>query len=152
MQKHVQVRGNSLLLTTFCLNFSFTYLDDCMAQTAKVLLKVGGYIVLFSIPTVLLSSLPINHIGFKFIISTFDLSNGANLLAHSTCSINLKCSLLSALCAFGSFSVVGQTASVIKSSGLSLKHYFFPKLINGTITFICALLIFEIYLQNWFCL
>lgn len=130
------------------LNISFSFLDDCIAQTAKVLLKVGGYIILFSIPIVLLSNLPIQTIGFKFLISTLDLSNGVNLLVHSTCSIHLKYALLSSLCAFGSISVVGQTASVIKSSGLSIKKYFISKLINGSITFVCAILIFEIYLQN----
>ncbi|PKM96158.1 MAG: hypothetical protein CVU84_00115 [Firmicutes bacterium HGW-Firmicutes-1] len=130
------------------INLSFTYIDDCMAQTAKVLLKVGGYIILFSIPTLLLSTLPIQHISFKFLISTLDLTNGIHLLVHSSCNQLLKYALLSSLCAFGSLSVVGQTASVLKSSGLPINRYFFSKIINGSITFVCAIIIFELYLQN----
>jgi hypothetical protein len=129
-------------------NLSFSYFDDCIAQTAKVLLKVGGYIILFSIPTVLLSKLPIHHIGYTFLISTLDLSNGVNLIAHTNCSNLLKYALLSALCAFGSLSVVGQTASVIKTSGLSVKHYFISKILNGGITFVCSIIIFEAFLQR----
>lgn len=126
---------------------SFTYFDDCITQTAKVLLKVGGYIIMFSIPTVLLANFPIHHIGYTFLVSSLDLSNGVNLIVNSDCSSLLKYSLLSALCAFGSFSVVGQTASVIKSSGLSIKKYFLSKLINGWVTFICSIIIFETFLQ-----
>lgn len=147
-KKSYPIKPNNTASSSNKINLSFDYFDECIAQTAKVLLKVGGYIILFSIPTVLLSNLPIRHIGYTFLISTLDLSNGVNLIVHTNCSNLLKYALLSTLCAFGSLSVVGQTASVIKTSGLSIKRYIVSKLINGSITFICSLIIFEIFLQR----
>ncbi len=125
-------------------SISFSYLDDCIARTAEVLVKVGGYIIIFSLPVLFLSALPIHNLPFKFLISTLDLSNGVNLLANANCSLALKSVLLSTLCAFGTFSVVGQTASVIKTAGLSIRKYLFAKLVNGVITFGCGIVIFLI--------
>lgn len=135
---------NKILIKKNYENFSFSYFDECIAQTAAVLLKVGGYIIFFSLPIILLSELYIDNIGYRFLISTIDLSNGAKLLSHLSCPLKLKYALIASLTAFGSLSVVGQTASVIKGSGLSIKNYFLSKIINGFITFICAFLVFSI--------
>jgi sporulation integral membrane protein YlbJ len=115
---------------------TFAYLDDCIASAASILVKVGGYIVIFSIPSALLLSTLNNAPLVNILASTLELSNGVFLLSNLLYPEIMKYALLCALCAFGSFSVTCQTISIIKASHLSIKKYFLSKLMNMSLTFL----------------
>lgn len=141
---HLKHTSNATYKISKLKPFTFSYFDQCISSTAEILVKVGGYIIFFSLPMTLLTTLPINNVLFQFSISTIELSNGCALLANLSNNLELKYALLSSLAAFGSFSVIGQTASVIKKSRLSMKKYLFAKTINAVITFITAFIIINL--------
>lgn len=118
--------------------YSFHMFDGCIFRTAEILVKIGGYMILFSIPIMLLSESSIQYPIWTFLLSLIELSNGAHLLATMSASINLKISFIASLCAFGSLSVLGQTASVVSPSKLKVKPYFIAKSIHAISTFIIA--------------
>jgi sporulation integral membrane protein YlbJ len=129
---------------------SFSYFDRCLTNTADILVKIGCYIIFFSLPVTLLLKLPINNILYYFTLSNIELSNGCHLLSSININLNLKFTLISSLSAFGSFSVIGQTASVINDNSLSIKKYFFSKIINGLVTLVIAFIVINIYmLKIW---
>lgn len=123
-------------------NHTLASFDDCISQASEVLIKVGGYIICFSILIALLKAAPISYGIYDYLISTLDLTSGLNYLVSKSKD---SYPFIAALCAFGSFSVIGQTASVIKGSGLSILRYFYAKLINGFLSYLIALLLFKLF-------
>lgn len=125
-------------------SFSFNYFDDCLSYTSEILVKIGGYIIFFSLPISLFLKIPCENLPYYFSLSTLELSNGAHLLSSINISIYAKFSLLSSLTAFGSFSVVGQTASIVRGNSLCMKKYITSKIINAAITLITAFIIINL--------
>lgn len=126
------------------LSFSFAQFDNWVYKTAEVLVKVGSYIIFLSIPISLLAKLPIKSPIYLYCISLIDLSNGVALLSGLSLTEPIKYGMICSLCAFGSLSVLGQTASVTVESGISTKKYLFAKTINALITFCLTWLYFSL--------
>ena len=121
---------------------NFSLFDDCIMNAISLIVKIGGYIIFFSIILNCLNILPIgNSVAKDFIFSTVELSNGVKLLADNNSTLIVKFVLLSTLTAFGTFSVHAQTASVLSHTDISLPKYIFAKIINAVITFITALVV-----------
>lgn len=115
---------------------TFTVVDSAIMDGFTVITKVGGYILLFSIlSNVLLTMLPVDHILSYATVGILEITNGINSIGTSTLDINTKIALILSLTAFGGFSSIAQTKSVIDQSGLSIKTYIFYKLINAILTF-----------------
>ncbi len=124
---------------------TFSIFDDCVMNAITLIVKIGGYIVFFSIIMNCLYFIPIkSHILKDFTFGLMELANGTKLLVSASASFPVKFVLLSTLVAFGTFSVHAQTASVIYHTGLKIKPYIIAKIINAVITFITALLIIPI--------
>ena len=124
---------------------SFSIFDDCIMNAITLIVKIGGYIIFFSIILNCFYLLPIkDNILKDFLLSLIELSNGAKILTCSNYSIEVIFVLLCTLVSFGSFSVHAQTASVITHTKLKINKYIFSKIINAAITFITALLIIHI--------
>lgn len=130
--RHIS-KSSSINTNAALSNNSTLQIDQWIFRTAEVLVKVGGYIILFSIPIQLLSNHSSSNPVIIWLISLIDLSNGSNLLANATMNSALQLALIAFLCSFGSLSVMGQTASVIHPAKLSLIHYFIIKVINAGI-------------------
>ena len=98
-------------------------------------LQIGGFIVLFSVIISILQNMGIffqnqefNSLFYGFI----ELTNGVNLSCDLYSSVPLTSILLTSfLIGFGGLSILFQIYSIISKENISIKPYFFGKLLQG---------------------
>lgn len=112
-------------------------LDESILDAFIVITKVGGYMLLFSIAALWMENiLPVGDM-IKYIgIGVLEITTGGALFARLTMEEWLRGGIFLALCAFGGFSSVAQTASVLSDTDLSVKKYFLAKLRQTVIAFV----------------
>lgn len=120
---------------------SMTTVDHCILDGFTTITKVGGYIIMFSVLTQILSGL-LETIGpVRFILlASLEITIGIYLVATSTMALAKKIVLTITITSFGGFSSLAQIGSVIENSGLSLKSYLCFKIINCFIAFLLSIL------------
>lgn len=113
------------------------FLDKAIANSAEILVKIGGYIILFSILANQILCIPCLPFPLKAsIASIFEITIGTYSLSTITLfSHTTKTALILALTSFGGISALWQTKSVITSSGLSFKRYILGKCCSAFLTF-----------------
>ncbi len=114
---------------------SFRVIDKSIQDAFEVVTKVGGYVILFSILSyVIMDSGLLPNLMNQMVVGLMEITNGINVISHSGNAIELQIALILALTAFGGFSSIAQTKSVIDQTGLSIKTYIIYKLINALFT------------------
>lgn len=114
---------------------SFGFLDDSITETAAILVKIGGYIILFSILNGMLLLLPFIPDFPKILCSGFlEMTTGLKLLAACPLSPEARTVLSLMLCSFGGLSTLAQTQGVIKGSGLSIHTCLHTRLLQSFLT------------------
>lgn len=124
---------------------AFLILDNTILNAFIILVKVGGYIILFSIlveVTLHLAFLP-SFLKY-FLLGFLEITTGAVAITASSFAYTKKIVLIIALAAFGGLSSHAQTYSVILDSGLSIKTYFIFKCVNGVFAAIYTLFLINI--------
>lgn len=116
---------------------SIGFFEDTMLECFRILVMIGGYIMIFSMFSLVINSFSNNNAVLSFISGTFEVTNGVHLISDGKIytDTKLQSALIAALCSFGGFSAYFQTAGVLKSSGLSTSNYLFKKIISGIISF-----------------
>ena len=122
-------------------------LDFCLMDSSEAIVKIGGYIILFSVILNLLQKLPISHPFYQlFLLPSLELTNGCALLNKTITAqtIPLSFPIYYSLCmghtAFGGWCALFQTGSMINGSGLSLNSYARKKLVTALVTSLFAYL------------
>ena len=122
-------------------------LDFCLMDSSEAIVKIGGYIILFSVILNLLQKLPISHPFYQlFLLPSLELTNGCALLNKTITAqtIPLSFPIYYSLCmghtAFGGWCALFQTGSMINGSGLSLNFYARKKLVTALVTSLFAYL------------
>lgn len=120
---------------------SFELLDACIYDAVNTLLKLGGYLVLFSILAEIMALLPFlpeqtAALAGGLLEITTGIPGIVSLFPPKTVY-----QILFPLTAFGGLSAMAQTSSVLKGSGLSLRDCFIPKIIIAVLTFLTGCLI-----------
>lgn len=117
-------------------------LDDCLMDSCESIVKIGSYIILFSILLNLLIHLPIQFCVFRLLLlPSLELTNGISLLCNSSApSFPLQYMLCMGHTAFGGWCSVLQTKSMISESDLSIRPYVIKKLVTATATSLLAYL------------
>lgn len=127
--------------------------DESIADSCETILKIGGYIILFSIITSIIEyMIPQKYSVVGCVLAgVFEVSTGAMQLAEndilseiSFFMTDVKIILTIWFCAFGGISSVAQTYSVLSGTDLSIKKYVAAKIRQGFIAVILALLVFRI--------
>ena len=111
-------------------------LDEAITSCAETMVKIGGYIMLFSILALYLLVLP-----FPAFLPSW-LRPALLGFAEMTTGISLLCTSLGpagalfivASAAFGGLSGIFQTKSVLKNAGLSIRHYVLWKLLHSALS------------------
>lgn len=115
-------------------------LDETILSGFEVMVKIGGYIILFSIPATLFSALfsylfsDSNQLSVflpAIVLGTLEISTGVSFLGSAALPFLTKIVLTLSVCAFGGFSALAQTKSVIGSSGLSIRYYLLSKILQS---------------------
>lgn len=105
-------------------------LDAGIIRGFETLIKLCGYIILFSIGVSMLSDCTAIPPFIRMIlIGNTEVSNGITMLADFICTTDMKYILMIQFLSTGGLSGIAQTGSMIHHAGLSLKHYVMTKLI-----------------------
>lgn len=109
--------------------FSF---DMHMMGCFETMVKIGGYIMLFSILALYLSVLPLNlpSLVRPALLGAVEITTGIQAIARSVPGM-AGAMLITCSAAFGGFSGIFQTRSVLKNAGLSIRHYILWKLLHS---------------------
>ena len=153
--KHKEKRVNTLSILELTnstankdtsIKFDFGVLDKAIMDGFEVITKVGGYIILFSIPAEIISSLIRGKNFIKIIFLGFlEITTGINYIANTGLDLNIKIILIATITAFGGLSGMAQTKSVISSTQLSIVSYFKNKIVHMLIAFALATLYVILY-------
>lgn len=97
--------------------------DDSLMDSCEVMVKIGGYIMLFSILALYITKLPIEALKLKAVLLGFvEITTGIKSISYAFKGIT--CGLwIAGATAFGGLSGIFQSKSVIKNAGLSIRHY-----------------------------
>ena len=127
-------------LNTRRTRFDFSVIDSSIMSGFEVITKVGGYIILFSILTEIILSIPVIPSLLKYLlVGICEITTGINTYACSTLPEQIKIILILSITSFGGLSGLAQTKSVFGESGLSIRTYSKAKLLSMLIT--CVLTI-----------
>lgn len=128
-------------------------IDESIGDSCETILKIGGYIILFSIITSIIEYI----IPAKYDIigclaaGILEVSTGAMQMSEISglsdillFDIKIKTLITVSMCAFGGISSVAQTYSVVAGTDLSIKYYMMLKIRQAFIAVVLALLVFRI--------
>lgn len=118
--------------------------DFCITSSFENCFRLGGYIILFSILSEFIRNVFITYpLLQNRICAILEITSGLNIYSGNACPPYILLTECPAFTAFGGMCCLMQTHSMIRGSGLSLRLYFFAKLLTGIITFfVCTVLFY----------
>lgn len=130
-------------------------LDQVITSSSAVMLKIGIYMMIFTILAGFANMLPLPpflfHLPSEFLLSAFcgvlEMTTGIRMAAQTALSLTVQGALICFAASFGGLSVAMQIQAVLSGSGLTLKHYLPWQLLHG----IFAVLFYLIF-YTWTCL
>lgn len=105
----------------------FSVFDSCMMDSFEGIVKVGGYIISFSILIALFREFG-DVLFFEAILPSLEITNGIVMLHESIADPMLSYALIMGLTSFGGFCSVAQTNCMLKGTGLPILPYIAQKL------------------------
>lgn len=127
--------------------------DDIMMGSIEIMVRIGGYIMLFSILAVFIQYLPgIAPVLKSLLLGISEITTGIHALAQTTDGF-LQGLCLTGAIAFGGLSGIFQTKSVLenglqsfpsenaKNAGLSIRHYVLWKLLHTAVSCLIFILL-----------
>ena len=108
--------------------FDFSVLDSCMMNSFEAIVKVGGYIILFSVLLSLLEELSGQHSILMAAAPALEVTNGILLLSSSVSDPGLRYAAVLGLTSFGGLCSAAQTKCMLERTGLSAIPYIIQKL------------------------
>lgn len=111
------------------LSFSFLLLDKAIEQAFSLLLRIGGYIVLFSVLTELLRLLPLSPLLTACLCSLLEITTGTSALSALPLPKHFLIPLTGAFVSLGGLCGIVQTKSALTGSNLPFAHYIRSKLL-----------------------
>ena len=121
-------------------NVSMNFLGYCISNALESILKIGGYVILFSI----ISNLSVKYLQLKGLASDLcfpilEISNiEASINGHS---LYLKILMGITLCTFGGFSALFQSLAMITSKEISKRNYVKYRIINTFVALCLAVIL-----------
>lgn len=123
-------------------------LEDTIASTCETMVIIGGYIMLFSILSVWIRHLTIVPPAARALLTgAAEITTGVNALCAALPPEKTPLPVLAAV-AFGGFSGIFQTKSVIrpancdrKNAGLSIRHYIVWKAVHACLSCVVFILL-----------
>lgn len=125
---------------TFCLSEN---LDTSIMNSLETILRIGGYIILFSVLAAILQQLPcFSEMQKSIFVSVIEITTGLEQLKTISLMPKLKGILFNSLCAFGGMSSLMQVCGVLKGSGLPVYLCFAAKACQAVLTCLVTGLLF----------
>lgn len=108
--------------------WNFEELDRSIIDSFQILIKVGGYIILFSVIIVLLKQFFSEQTKIICLLSSLEITNGIQMISKLDLRFELKYILTLGLTAFGGWCSVAQTQCVIQKAEFRIIPYIIEKL------------------------
>ncbi|MEE1195576.1 MAG: hypothetical protein UHS54_01625 [Lachnospiraceae bacterium] len=127
-------------------NQSFMQLVDySIVDGFSTMIRVGGYVILFSILSAFAVKLFSWTGNLKYLISSIlEMTNGLDLLKSAPYSIHMKWLAAMGCTAFGGFSTMAQIKGMLIGTPLSIKPYIIGKCIYTVVVLLISELFFRI--------
>ena len=140
---------NSYLKAVYSCNKEKNKNPSAVQNSCEAVIRVGGYVVLFSVIGGILETLditdifsafvsnfvPINTSDIKaFISGILEMTCGVNSLTNSSSPMAVKCAIGAFIISFGGVSVIAQSADFLKDTEISIPFFVVCKFINGIFT------------------
>lgn len=108
--------------------WTFQDIDSCIMDSFETLVKVGGYIILFSVILTLCKSIPFSIPAFDSLLPVLEITNGIVMLGNTELPFSLLYPSILALTSFGGVCALAQTQCMIQKADLPILPYFIEKL------------------------
>lgn len=127
-------------------SLNFELLDNAITGSIINILKLGAYIIIFSILAALIRVLPIKNALIKcLLIGAAEITTGINFAVTQNLSFDILVPLILVMNAFGGLSCAFQSSMFLKSTHLSIKKYMYSKLILAILTFLTWYLLVHVF-------
>lgn len=125
-----------------CLEFSMDLLDTCIMDAVRSTVRLGAYLLLFSMIDSCASMLiPSSSPLFLLLRSSIEVSNGLHVLCSSPLPWNLKFIFLNAAAAFGGLSALAQTISIARMDRSLAFYYIKSRVIITLLSILLSVLV-----------
>lgn len=115
--------------------------DTAMMGSFEVMVRIGGYIMLFSILAAFIQKMSGVAPAWKALfLGVVEITTGIRAISQSMAGFPQGL-CLAMTTAFGGLSGVFQTKSVLKNAGLSIRHYVFWKMLHTLLSVGCFLVL-----------
>lgn len=118
-------------------------IDRCILSAIQNIVKLGGYIIIFSIICSLTHIIIKDSYIYAVISGILEITSGLGAFTLISLSVK-KIYTVCILSSFGGICTIAQTLCMINGSRLSIRLYVFGKLINCLVTFILLFTIIHI--------
>lgn len=126
-------------------------LGDSIKDSVNTLLVIGGFIILFSVITEILTAIGLVEILTKFILlllapfgiaksmvlpiigGIFEITNGASLSAQAAAPLFQRVAICSAIIAWSGLSVHAQVATMVNGTDIRVKPYIFARMLHAVL-------------------
>lgn len=108
--------------------WSFQDIDDCIMDSFETLVKVGGYIILFSVLLSLFEALPFTIPALSVFLPLLEVTNGLVLLREMRLPLKVLYPAVLGLTSFGGFCAAAQTQCMVQKAGFPILPYLTQKL------------------------
>lgn len=124
-------------------------LGDSIKDSISTLLQIGGFIILFSVITKILTSIGIASILTRIIMfflapfgiaeslvlpiigGVFEITNGADLAAKAAAPLFQRLMICNAIIAWSGLSVHAQVTTMVQGTDIRIKPYIFARMLHG---------------------
>ena len=107
---------------------SFQKVDSSIMNSFETLIKIGGYMMLFSVILRLFQNLPFSIPGMLCLLPFLEVTNGVVMIAESILPVSIQYPAILGLTAFGGLCSVAQTQCMIQKAGFPIFPYIIQKL------------------------
>lgn len=102
----------------------FDIIDDCISSSVSNIVRLGVYIMLFSILNGALAVLlPMETLPALLLRASIEVTGGIRLLAQASLPLNLRFLLVNALCTFGGFCALAQSLGLARMDRKTFFYY-----------------------------
>ncbi len=125
---------------------SFKIVDTCIMDGLESILKLGCYIILFSIMARLAIKIPWPNMLLSAIsVGLLEITNGISLVCHMPFSLEIRYLTVLGFVILGGGSGLAQTQGMLVGSGLSVSGYIKAKLITALAALLLAAALFRFF-------
>lgn len=108
--------------------FDFSALDTCLMQSFEAIVKVGLYIIVFSVLTGLAGGIGRKYPFIKPCLPFLEITNGIRMVGSAVQDLTVSYPFILGLTSFGGICAAAQTKSMISGCGIPIAPYIAQKL------------------------